>query len=550
MKTVKDAIAACDTGQVRGLSQQIIAVMNSIVPNALVNFDDLNVDVRGNQINPFLQPAAKESLRLAISERGTKLVVNSAYRTIVQQYIIRRQFELGICGIPAAARPGLSNHESGLALDVEDPDRWQPFFGRHNWIRLGAFDPPHYDYKFPAATRRDISTIGIKAFQQLWNQHNPDDIIAEDGIFGPATASRLERSPADGFQVVEALPLLRLQDPPLAGESVERLQESLVRAGFSLEVNGVFDAATDRAVRQFQESMGLIIDGIVGEMTLRALETPNSIGTRFPREALEISQITVEGLSPETLSTEERYALNILLNLSLADFNKLKELMQIGQLGVLGPTTLVQFLKLCQDLGFDLSESGVNAFKEKHQLGNTGTVRGVIGPQTAKVYFEEIVALSTTRGEKSGRKINNAGLDLVKEFEGLARRLPDGRIAAYLDVVGVPTIGYGHTKGVALGQIITVQQAEDFLREDLIEAESAVSEQVRVTLNDNQFSALVSFVFNLGAGALNQSTLLRELNIGNYTAAANEFPRWVNAGGQRLPGLVRRRAAERELFLS
>ncbi|MGH2412338.1 MAG: lysozyme, partial [Microcystaceae cyanobacterium] len=124
------------------------------------------------------------------------------------------------------------------------------------------------------------------------------------------------------------------------------------------------------------------------------------------------------------------------------------------------------------------------------------------------------------------------------------------RIAAYLDSVGVPTIGYGHTHGVYLGMIVTRAQAEDFLKQDLSEAESAASQLVKVPLNDNQFSALVSFVFNLGAGALAQSTLLRELNAGNYTEAAEQFLRWTRAGGQQLAGLVRRRHTERALFLS
>src|SRR5690348_8926153 len=99
MAKVKEVISACDTGLIRGLNLQIIAVMNSIVPNVLVNFDDLNVDVEGEQINPYLQPAAKESLRLAIKERGIKLSVNSAFRTVAQQYLLRQQYERHLCGI-------------------------------------------------------------------------------------------------------------------------------------------------------------------------------------------------------------------------------------------------------------------------------------------------------------------------------------------------------------------------------------------------------------------------------------------------------------------
>ena len=141
------------------------------------------------------------------------------------------------------------------------------------------------------------------------------------------------------------------------------------------------------------------------------------------------------------------------------------------------------------------------------------------------------------------RQINQAGKKLIEEFEGL-------RLTAYKDSRDIPTIGYGHTKNVHLGLTITKQQAEEFLSQDLRVAEAGVQDHVKVSLNDNQFAALVSFVFNLGAGNLASSTLLRELNAGNYQAAADQFPRWDHAGKSVLPGLKRRREAERKLFLS
>jgi lysozyme len=101
-----------------------------------------------------------------------------------------------------------------------------------------------------------------------------------------------------------------------------------------------------------------------------------------------------------------------------------------------------------------------------------------------------------------------------------------------------------------MGQIITVQKAEEFLLEDLKVAESAVTELVKIPINDHQFSALVSFAFNVGTGALSRSTLLKELNRKKEKQAADQFLRWVRAGGRKLPGLVRRRQAERKLFLS
>ena len=140
-------------------------------------------------------------------------------------------------------------------------------------------------------------------------------------------------------------------------------------------------------------------------------------------------------------------------------------------------------------------------------------------------------------------KISQQGLDLIKHFEGL-------RLQPYYCSGGVLTIGYGHTKSVRKGMSITEHEAEQLLKQDLAWAEDAVSQHVQVPIKQNQFDALVSFVFNLGEGAFQRSTLLRKLNAADYKGAANEFKKWVHAGGKRLTGLVRRREAERELFLS
>ena len=156
---------------------------------------------------------------------------------------------------------------------------------------------------------------------------------------------------------------------------------------------------------------------------------------------------------------------------------------------------------------------------------------------------------STTGGTASSiGQINNNGLRIVKGFEGLELR-------AYQDSVGVWTIGYGHTAAagppdVYPGQSITEAEAESILRRDLRKFEGGVRDEVKVPLTSDQFSALVSFSFNVGVGALANSTLLRKLNARDYQGAANEFPRWVKAGGRTLQGLVRRRDAERALFLS
>ena len=138
-------------------------------------------------------------------------------------------------------------------------------------------------------------------------------------------------------------------------------------------------------------------------------------------------------------------------------------------------------------------------------------------------------------------KISPDGLQFIKDAEGC-------KLAAYLDSVGVPTIGVGHTKGVHGGMTITQLQADKFLEDDLEDVYRCIEGYVHVPLSQGQFDALCSFIFNLGCGSFKGSTLLNRLNKGDYTAAAEQFPRWVNAGGQKLAGLVKRRAGEAEMF--
>lgn len=143
------------------------------------------------------------------------------------------------------------------------------------------------------------------------------------------------------------------------------------------------------------------------------------------------------------------------------------------------------------------------------------------------------------------RRINDLGLARIKQFEGL-------RLTAYRDSAGILTIGYGHTSDalyrVEPGATITEAKATELLRHDLREAEAAVERLVTVSLTDNQFAALVSFVFNVGAGAFAKSTLLKKLNAGDYAAVPAELAKWTKAGGRHLKGLANRRAAEAGLW--
>nr|WP_311527988.1 lysozyme [uncultured Ralstonia sp.] len=147
--------------------------------------------------------------------------------------------------------------------------------------------------------------------------------------------------------------------------------------------------------------------------------------------------------------------------------------------------------------------------------------------------------------EYNPRTTGEQGLALIKESEGL-------RLSTYLDAVGKPTIGYGHLirPGETFNGPISQQQAEALLRKDLADTEQGIGKAVRVSITQGQFDALASFVFNLGAGRLRSSTLLRKLNAGDYAGAANQFLLWDKAGGKPLKGLTKRRQAERKLFLS
>lgn len=144
--------------------------------------------------------------------------------------------------------------------------------------------------------------------------------------------------------------------------------------------------------------------------------------------------------------------------------------------------------------------------------------------------------------------ISDKGLDLIKEFEGYSSE-------AYLDPIGIPTIGYGtikvNNRPVVMGMTCTPDDADCWLKEHVTNiAQKSLDSSVRVILGQNQEDALLSFIYNVGAKNFETSTLLRLLNEGKYAQAADQLLRWNRAGGKILPGLTRRRDAERKLFLS
>ena len=139
-------------------------------------------------------------------------------------------------------------------------------------------------------------------------------------------------------------------------------------------------------------------------------------------------------------------------------------------------------------------------------------------------------------------KTSDKGIEYIKLKEGV-------RLKSYQDIVGVWTIGYGHTKTARSGQEITLKQAHELLMQDINEHNKFIDKYVKVELSQNQYDALSSFVFNLGGGALQKSTLLKKLNAGDYEGAANELLRWDKAGGKQVRGLTIRRQEERDMFI-
>jgi len=144
-------------------------------------------------------------------------------------------------------------------------------------------------------------------------------------------------------------------------------------------------------------------------------------------------------------------------------------------------------------------------------------------------------------------KTNKAGLELLKSFEGK-------KLAAYKCPAGIWTIGYGHTSAagapdVKAGMTITAEEADEILARDLGKFEEAVEKAISVKVTENQFSAMVSLCYNIGPGAFAKSSVVRHHNEGHHEQAAAAFLMWNKAGGKELPGLTRRREAEKKLYL-
>jgi hypothetical protein len=201
---------SCSTGDVLALSRQISDEVNCLMPGQLVVFDaGMVIDFTGAAVLPYLGTPGRTALYASADEaNGRVMQVTSAFRTIVQQYLLHRWFELGRCGITAAADPGRSNHESGRALDISNYNDWITTLDGHAWSHDVPGDPVHFDH----LDSPDIRGADVLAFQRLWNRNAPDDPIAEDGAYGPDTEARIKLAPAEGFGI-GAICATRLANP-------------------------------------------------------------------------------------------------------------------------------------------------------------------------------------------------------------------------------------------------------------------------------------------------------------------------------------------------
>ncbi|MDF2697815.1 MAG: hypothetical protein K0S65_6198, partial [Labilithrix sp.] len=137
------------------------------------------------------------ALVAAQKARGVTMSINSGLRTLPQQYLLYRWYQTGRCGIGLAAKPGNSNHESGIAVDINDNASWRSAMNGKGFQWLGSSDPVHFDFRGGGTV--SMKGLSVRAFQRLWNRNNPNDKISEDGVYGPATEARLSKAPVGGF---------------------------------------------------------------------------------------------------------------------------------------------------------------------------------------------------------------------------------------------------------------------------------------------------------------------------------------------------------------
>jgi hypothetical protein len=186
----------CSTAVVIGLSKQIAQQAGCDNPNSFAKFDATGgITFTSNAVLPFLVKDARDDLQKVAA--ASPVQINSALRTIAQQYLLYRWYVNGRCGITAAATVGHSNHEGGRAVDLANYGSRIGAMANRGWAHDVPGDPVHFDH----TSSPDNRGQDVLAFQELWNRNHPNDKISTDGSYGPQTEARLKQSPATGFAI-------------------------------------------------------------------------------------------------------------------------------------------------------------------------------------------------------------------------------------------------------------------------------------------------------------------------------------------------------------
>lgn len=195
------ASTSCTTAVVRGLTDQLLAEIACLEPNALGSIESIpNVEL-DPEVLPVLQKPVIASLTAAAHAYGGTLRLTSALRTLPQQYMLHRWAARGRCGVTLAAPVGQSNHEQGLAIDVSDGSqrKVRTAMGAHAFHWLGSSDPVHFDWDGTGGV--DLEGLSVRAFKRLWNRNHPEAKLVEDERYDAKVEAKLMASPAAGFPV-------------------------------------------------------------------------------------------------------------------------------------------------------------------------------------------------------------------------------------------------------------------------------------------------------------------------------------------------------------
>ncbi|MBA3500468.1 MAG: M15 family metallopeptidase [Myxococcota bacterium] len=277
---------SCSTSVVVGLSKQIAEEIDCMNPGSLVKFNpSANLQITSSAVLPYLNSTAKTRLEQVAA---TKVVrVNSAFRTVAQQYLIARWHDLGRCGIAAAAPPGRSNHEGGRALDIANYSSLISAMAGKGWAHNVPGDPVHFEY----LGAPDIRGRDVLAFQRLWNRNNPTAKISEDGAYGPQTESKLRSSPATGFAKGATCKTVREQAADVVMiEAPDKLAPGM-KANISISVNnmGEVDWPASTKIMVADNGASELYDGASWTSTKEV----GTIGVDVPAGSMGVVQLTI-----------------------------------------------------------------------------------------------------------------------------------------------------------------------------------------------------------------------------------------------------------------